>query len=320
MTTTPTKKHLQSYLKERVSADADAPHRGLPFISDSGILRVRPSDWTAWLADQGVDVSKREALQTLKDAGLVQRVYQAASARRSRAPIVRAVHRTGTHRHRQAAAPREPGQHRLTRPRTPHRNGHHLVAVCIGAMMLRVEASTATAPSAELQRTVSAVEPLQPASEAHSAPQAEQGSGQAPVETGTGARAGDDERDENGRYLSREAATYRRRLRETETERDALREQLDRLQTAEVERLAEGAGLAVAGDVWLHGASLQTLRNDAGDIDPETVTGVVEAIVKDRPGLKAPLNGSFGGGLGAAAAGVRTPKVGLSQLLKPESR
>jgi hypothetical protein len=31
------------------------------------------------------------------------------------------------------------------------------------------------------------------------------------------------ERDEGGHYLSREAASYRRRLRETETERDQLR-------------------------------------------------------------------------------------------------
>jgi hypothetical protein len=59
------------------------------------------------------------------------------------------------------------------------------------------------------------------------------------------------ERDDTGRYLSREAASYRRRLREAEAERDQLRAQLDALQSAEVERLAQAAGLSAPSDVWL---------------------------------------------------------------------
>jgi hypothetical protein len=51
---------------------------------------------------------------------------------------------------------------------------------------------------------------------------------------------GEGERDETERYLSRDAASYGRRLRETEAERDRLREQLDRLQRADVEPLASG--------------------------------------------------------------------------------
>jgi hypothetical protein len=126
------------------------------------------------------------------------------------------------------------------------------------------------------------------------------------------------ERDESGRYVSREAASYRRRLRETEAERDRLREQLDRVQRAEVERLASGAGLAVASDVWLHGATPQTLCREDGTVDPDTVTGVVEAILRDRPGLQAVPVGSVGIGKGGTASGrpVRQA-VGLSQLLKP---
>ena len=120
-----------------------------------------------------------------------------------------------------------------------------------------------------------------------------------------------------GRYLSREAAGYRRRLRETEAERDQLRAQLDRLQTAEVERLASAAGLAVAGDVWMHGAALDTLRAEDGSIDHETVTGLVADILRDRPGLRRGGTGDIGIGRGAAAAGTTTaPKVGLSALLK----
>lgn len=130
--------------------------------------------------------------------------------------------------------------------------------------------------------------------------------------------AGDDDRDESGRYLSREAAAYRRRLRDAEAERDQLREQLERVQTAEVERLAAGAGLSAAKDIWMFGATLPTLRNDDGDIDPETVSGLVADLIRDRPGLQKPKFGDFGIGRGASAAGPRTqPAVGLSQLLKP---
>ena len=124
------------------------------------------------------------------------------------------------------------------------------------------------------------------------------------------------ERDETGRYLSREAAGYRRRLREAETERDRLAARLDELQRGEVERLAAGAGLAAPEDVWQFGASLDTLRNDDGAIDSEVVSGLVADIVRDRPGLKAPVNGDLGIGKGNAASGGPAPKVGLSALLK----
>jgi hypothetical protein len=175
-----------------------------------------------------------------------------------------------------------------------------------------MEAATAT-PATETPAP-----PAEAGTEAHSGPGASQGNGQAP-EAGSAATTESDERDEQGRYLSREAANYRRRLRDTEAERDQLREQLDRLQRAEVERLATGAGLAVVADVWQFGATLDTLRTEAGDIDPETVTGVVADIIGSRPGLQAPVVGSFGGGRGAAAAGPHRPKVGLSALLKPGS-
>ena len=101
------------------------------------------------------------------------------------------------------------------------------------------------------------------------------------------------------------------------TERDTLREQLDRLQRSEVERLAQTHGLAVASDLWQFGASLDTLRTEAGDIDTETVTALVGDILDSRPGLKAPTPGDLGIGRGATAAGqMNKPKVGLSQLLK----
>jgi hypothetical protein len=128
----------------------------------------------------------------------------------------------------------------------------------------------------------------------------------------------DGERDEQGRYLSREAASYRRRLRETETERDQLRTRLESYERAEVERLAGGAGLQVAGDIWTFGATLETLRGEDGSIDSEAVDGLVKEIVHDRPGLQARVVGDLGIGRGSAAAGTPpAPEVGLSQLLKP---
>jgi hypothetical protein len=116
---------------------------------------------------------------------------------------------------------------------------------------------------------------------------------------------------------SREAARYRTRLREVEAERDKLQATLDSIQTTEVERIAQGAGLAVAADVWSFGAELSAMRAQDGTIDAKTVTGTVEAILKDRPGLKGQPVGDLGAGRGAAAAGTqRQEPIGLSKLFE----
>lgn len=60
--------------------------------------------------------------------------------------------------------------------------------------------------------------PSEAAAEAHSAPETDHGT-RDPV-TSVAAETGDDERDDQGRYLSREAIRYRRALRDTEAERD----------------------------------------------------------------------------------------------------
>jgi hypothetical protein len=143
---------------------------------------------------------------------------------------------------------------------------------------------------------------------------------QRPVATSEPPESGD-ERDEQGRYLSREAANYRRRLRETESERDGLRERLENYERDHVERVAGDAGLQVPADVWTFGATLDTLRGENGAIDNDAVNGLVKEIVNDRPGLQAQPVGDVGIGRGAAAAGTaRTPEIGLSALLKPERR
>ena len=128
----------------------------------------------------------------------------------------------------------------------------------------------------------------------------------------------DRERGEDGRLLSREAASYRRQLRDTQAERDSLSEQLQRVQRAEIERLAGAARLAQPSDLWTFGGDLSALCREDGLIDAEAVAGLVEGILKARPGLQAPVIGDLGLGRGGTAAGRRRyPQPGLSQLLKP---
>lgn len=69
---------LLAYLTANASGDADAAHRQLPFITEAGVLRVHPArfaDWFLGADDYTGTPSKKQSLQVLKDAGLVQRVY-----------------------------------------------------------------------------------------------------------------------------------------------------------------------------------------------------------------------------------------------------
>jgi hypothetical protein len=81
---------------------------------------------------------------------------------------------------------------------------------------------------------------------------------------------------------SGEAAKWRRRLRDTETERDGLATRLSALQRAEAQRLA-GADLADGKDLWLAGVDLPDLLDDAGNVDPAKVADTTAAVLVDRP-------------------------------------
>ena len=72
----------------------------------------------------------------------------------------------------------------------------------------------------------------------------------------------------------REAARYRRQLREAETERDGLRTQLDALRRAEVDRLVTDAKLKPAA-VWAAGIDLASLLAADGTVDPAKVAQAV---------------------------------------------
>lgn len=68
----------------------------------------------------------------------------------------------------------------------------------------------------------------------------------------------------------REAAKYRRQLRETEAERDTLRGRLESFQRTEVERIA-GATITHPAGLWAAGVELSGLLTDEGMVDPGKV-------------------------------------------------
>ncbi len=135
-----------------------------------------------------------------------------------------------------------------------------------------------------------------------------------PVDTEPVSTEADDSGD--SAKLRREAARYRRSLRDTEAERDSLRDRLDVLQRAEVERLASADGLAVPGDFWLSGANLAELLDDDGNVDHGRVRESVAKILVDRPHWRRAAPVAFDGGARQPApAGVT-----MQQLLQGKRR
>ena len=89
----------------------------------------------------------------------------------------------------------------------------------------------------------------------------------------------------------REAARYRRRLREAEAERDSLTGRLEALQRAEVERVA-AASLKVPSALWAAGVALTDVLTDTGDVDVDKVRTVAQDAAS-RLGLETPPSGLY---------------------------
>lgn len=84
---------------------------------------------------------------------------------------------------------------------------------------------------------------------------------------------------------AREAVKYRRRLREAESQRDALAARLEASQRREIERLA-AESLAQPGDLFdVGGKDVPTFVTADGEIDAAAVTEAVAALLAERPGL-----------------------------------
>lgn len=110
-----------------------------------------------------------------------------------------------------------------------------------------------------------------------------------PEQPDEASEAGDDEEpDEEPDEASkagREAAKYRRRLRETEAERDALAQRVTDLQRSVVDGIVtasgEGGGrMHSAEPFWAGGVDLDTLLDDEGRVDTTKVLEAVDDVAK----------------------------------------
>jgi hypothetical protein len=121
------------------------------------------------------------------------------------------------------------------------------------------------------------------------------------------AAQGDMPADGDDRGGNREAAKYRRQLRDAEAARDALSERLSTMQRREAERLAADH-LADGADMWRDGLDLAALLDDDGNLDPAKVADAAQAARKahphwaaQRPHKRNPAGS--GGGLRSGATG-----------------
>lgn len=121
--------------------------------------------------------------------------------------------------------------------------------------------------------------------------------------------------DADGTAPNREAAKYRTRLREVEAERDALRDRLDAVDRARAEAMAAEGGtrLHKGTDLWLGGASLEDVRDEAGELDPAKVDLIRDALLAERPYLRQSKWGGSGIDQGVRGTGGKPrsePRMG----------
>lgn len=121
------------------------------------------------------------------------------------------------------------------------------------------------------------------------APAADSGQDTAEAPAGDGSDDQDDAEDQDddaGGKGNKEAARYRRRLRDAEAERDALKATVESLQRAEVDRLATDAGLRPAA-LWANGAEVGELLADDGTVDAARVAAAI-AAARETLGIPNP--------------------------------
>ena len=93
--------------------------------------------------------------------------------------------------------------------------------------------------------------------------------------------------------LRREAASYRRKLREAEDAQTKLARALIAEQRRAVETVA-AARLESPEDLWLGGVELDDLRGEDGALDAELVQTALDRVLADHPHWRKP--GGFDGG------------------------
>lgn len=157
-----------------------------------------------------------------------------------------------------------------------------------------------------------------------------------PTDEATGAPEGAEETPEGGRdgtpeggtpvsddaeglvaELRREAAGYRRRLRDVEGERDRLAAALESYRRAEAETVA-AEHLQDPADLWLTGTTLADLCAEDGTIDRDAVTQAARDAVEARPHWRRTSPGGFDGGARPGPTGNEKPN--LLQIARDRSR
>lgn len=135
--------------------------------------------------------------------------------------------------------------------------------------------------------------------------------GEDPAATGQDGETGDDD------SPNREAARYRRQLREAEAERDTLRGHVEEMQRREAGRIAtEGEdALADAADLWRGEVQLADLLDDAGALDAEKVAEARDRVVAGHPHWRRPHRPSGGDG-GARGSARVDPAEGFNRRLR----
>lgn len=92
---------------------------------------------------------------------------------------------------------------------------------------------------------------------------------------------------DNGAQRTSKEARYQVERNLAREELTAAQARIERLQRAEIERLAADAGLAHASDVFtMSGNEPADYLDDDGNVDPARVAADVAAVLDERPGLR----------------------------------
>lgn len=137
-----------------------------------------------------------------------------------------------------------------------------------------------------------------------------------PTDPPEGSTGPQEEPEETAEDSNREAAKYRRRLRDTEADRDRLATQVEALQRAEIDRLATAEGIKPEA-LWASGANLAEMLTTDGTVDPDRVTIAANAA-EQTLGLNRRRRGNHVPAEGRQVAHA-LPKRSFADAFKPRA-
>lgn len=138
--------------------------------------------------------------------------------------------------------------------------------------------------------------------------------GRPPTDDGRDHQA--DDIDHDGQHPSHEAAKWRRKLRDTETELGALREHVQALQRQQIDAHVTAQGVKPEA-VWASGVELSELVAADGTIDPGKVKAAI-AATREKFGLDTKTRPRSMNGLRSGALTHQPPRDRWSEAFKPQ--